>query len=44
MHDAATKTTTADALQEIIDYGKANGYTFLPITEETPAIHHSVNN
>lgn len=44
MHDTAAKTTTADALQEILDYGKANGYTFLPITDETPAVHHGINN
>lgn len=28
MHDSGPKTTTADALQEIIDYLKAQGYSF----------------
>ncbi len=44
MHDASTKTTTADALQAIIDYGKKNGFTFLPIDDSTEEIHHGVNN
>ncbi|MBQ3534511.1 MAG: polysaccharide deacetylase family protein [Clostridia bacterium] len=44
MHDAAAKSTTADALQDIIDYGKGNGYCFLPITPDTYAVHHGVNN
>ncbi len=44
MHDANTKQTTADALQEIIDYGVDHGYDFYPITRETPEVHHEVNN
>jgi len=44
MHDSRTKTTTADALQTIIDYGRANGYVFLPITAGTEPVHHGVAN
>ncbi len=44
-HDTSSyKQTTADALQTIIDYGKANGYTFQAITPDTVQIHHSLNN
>ena len=28
MHDAATKTTTVDALEELILYAQAQGYVF----------------
>jgi peptidoglycan/xylan/chitin deacetylase (PgdA/CDA1 family) len=35
MHDAATKETTAEALPEIIQILKDNGYQFRPITEES---------
>ncbi len=44
MHDHSSKSTTADALQEIIDYGNANGYIFCPINESTPDIHHTIAN
>lgn len=44
MHDHSSKSTTADALQEIIDYGNANGYIFCPINESTPDVHHSIAN
>lgn len=44
MHDTNAKTTTADALPEIIEFGLSNGYTFLPITEDTPPVHHHINN
>ncbi|MBQ0084442.1 MAG: DUF5011 domain-containing protein [Clostridiales bacterium] len=43
-HDIGSKTTTADALQSYIDYGKQNGFTFKAIDEDTPQCHHSVNN
>ena len=42
MHD--TKTTTKNALRDIIQYGKSNGYRFDVITSKTPMIVHSVNN
>ena len=44
MHDAGMKTTTADALPEILQYGLANGYTFLPITKDTVPVHHATSN
>lgn len=42
MHDI--KPYTRDALKQIIEYGKANGYTFERITEETEMITQKVNN
>lgn len=44
MHDINTKTTTADALQSIINYGLSNGYTFAGLSSYTPAVHHSIQN
>ena len=44
MHDSSTKSTTAEALKDIIEYAKANGYTFAKITKQTPQIHHHINN
>ena len=37
MHDI--KMFTADALRDIIKYGKANGYTFEAITSSTTPVH-----
>ena len=42
MHD--TKSYTVDAVERIIQWGLANGYTFLPLTSSSPANHHGVNN
>lgn len=44
MHDAKAKTTTADALPEIIEYLQGKGFEILPITERTPEVHQTVNN
>ena len=44
MHDSPAKATTAEALKDIIEYAKANGYTFAKITKHTPQIHHHINN
>lgn len=44
MHDSRSKTTTAEALPEIIKHYKQLGYTFLPISDSTPVFHHGVNN
>lgn len=44
LHDTSSKQSSADALQEIIDYGIENGYTFCPVTESTEMVHHHVNN
>ena len=41
MHDTGeSKQTTVDALPEIIEYLLSEGYTILPITENTPPIQH----
>ncbi len=44
MHDSDVKTTTPDAVSRIIEYGKKNGYTFLPLNESSATAHHGVNN
>ena len=44
MHDFGSNTKLLGALGDIIDYGKANGYTFSRITESTPMVTHGVNN
>ena len=44
MHDSSTKETTVLALKDIIEYAKANGYTFAKITKDTKEIHHHINN
>lgn len=44
LHDTSSKQSSADALQDIIDYGIENGYTFCPVTEDTTMVHHHVNN
>ena len=41
-HDS--KSYTVNAIEDIIKYGLANGYTFLPITSSSPTFHHGVNN
>lgn len=42
MHDI--KNYTANAIQDIIKYGKNNGYTFEVITMDTPMVTQKVNN
>ncbi len=44
MHDTSAKTTTAEALPEIICYLRGKGYRFEAITTSSPAFHHGVNN
>lgn len=44
MHDFENNYKTIEALKQIIEYGKSNGYTFEKITIETPPIRHQVNN
>jgi len=44
MHDAKAKTTTADALPYIIEYLQSRGYEILPLTEDTPPVHHKPSN
>ncbi len=38
------KSFSVDAVEQIVAWGLANGYTFLPMTENTPMVHHRVNN
>lgn len=38
------KSFSVDAVEEIIQWGLANGYTFLPMTSTTPMVHHGINN
>lgn len=44
MHDIGGKQTTVDALQDIIDYARGNGYVLLPITPDTAPVHHGIAN
>ncbi len=44
MHDIASKKTTADSLQKIIDYAKTHAYTFAPLTGAVPPAQHRVQN
>lgn len=44
MHDSATHSTTADALQAIIDAGRSGGYVFDRLTPSVPPVHHKVGN
>lgn len=44
MHDTNLKSTTADALPEIIEGLKDMGYVFKGLDESAPEFHHRVNN
>lgn len=41
-HD--TSAFSVNAVEEIVAWGLANGYTFLPLTSSSPMTHHNVNN
>ena len=41
-HD--TKDFSIDAVERIIKWGKKNGYTFLTLQENSPGMHHELNN
>ena len=41
-HD--TREFSVEAVEQIICWGFANGYTFLPLTEDSKMVHHKVNN
>lgn len=43
-HDAAAKTTTVEALPQIIEYYKDLGYEFAAIDRDAFVCHHGVNN
>ena len=38
------KEHTLLAMEDVLIYGIQNGYTFLPLTENSPTAHHGVNN
>lgn len=38
------KKYSVDAVEKIIFWGLENGYTFLPLTNDSPMIHHPANN
>ena len=38
------KDFSVDAVERIIQYGQANGYTFEKLTPASPKAHHGVNN
>ncbi|MCH5197357.1 MAG: polysaccharide deacetylase family protein [Oscillospiraceae bacterium] len=38
------KSFSVAAVEQIIVWGLDNGYTFLPLTTSSPAVHHGVNN
>ena len=44
MHDTDAKDTTVQALPQIIDYYRSQGYTFKGLTVDSVAAHHEVNN
>ena len=44
MHDTDAKDTTVEALPKIIEHYREQGYTFLPLTMDSYAPHHKVNN
>ena len=37
------KSFSVDAVESIIQWGLANGYTFLPLTTSSPDVHHGIN-
>ncbi len=41
-HD--TQSFSVDAVERIIAWGLCNGYTFAPLTEDSPTCHHGVRN
>ena len=44
MHDFGTNKKILEALPRIIEYCQKNGYTMLPIDDNTPEIHHGLSN
>ena len=35
---------SVNAVEDVIKYGLANGYTFLPLDITSPTAHHGINN
>ena len=44
MHDSGAKATTAEALPEIIEWAKEEGYTFAAMEKGGPTVHQRVAN
>lgn len=44
MHDASSKSTTPQALPEIIADAQARGFSFVPLSSSVPPVHHGINN
>ena len=42
MHDI--NKLNVESIEMIINYGLNNGFTFLPLTESSPTVHHHINN
>lgn len=38
------KQFSVEAVEQIIQWGLANGYTFLPLDSTSPTVHHRINN
>ena len=38
------KKASVNAVADIIEYGQSHGYTFAPLTINSPTIHHKLNN
>lgn len=38
------KEFSVNAVEDVIKWGKKNGYTFLPLTQNSQMVHHGVNN
>ena len=38
------KDYSVAAVETVIQWGLANGYSFRPLTLESPSMHHGVNN
>ena len=38
------KKYSVNAVEDVIKYGLANGYTFLPLDITSPTAHHGINN
>ena len=44
MHDTGAKKSTVQALPRIIDYLRNEGFEFVALTVDSPAVHHGINN
>ncbi len=44
MHDSLSKTTTVEALPQIIEGLQSQGFTFAPLTTESHGYHHPIKN